>query len=428
MSTPEIGATADRLNLHCHCVAVERERLDTSLAAALDDEDLVRSLQATHRHLFSSSPVFVGAGHLRAMQAVIDAYSRLAGLPAMQERVGDHLRELGLDPPDRRVPALLGFDFHLTDDGPRLIEVNTNPGGVLLALHLQNAQKACCEAVEEMERPLASPAEIEQALVTMARSALFEESGDRRPRIAIIDDQPTEQFLFPEFRLYAELFRRHELDAVIADPTDLRFDAGRLRDGEGPIDGVYNRSTDFELSQSESAALRNAWESGHVGVTPDPWAWATWADKRNLILASDDVALHDLGLDDPARNVLLTHVPRTELLCHQNADDLWTRRKSLFFKPASGHGSRGAYSGRKLTRRKFDEILSLGPRQAFVAQEAIPPSERVLLFDETERRLKLDVRCVTWHGRILMLVGRLYRGQTTNMRTEGGGLATAFVA
>src|SRR3546814_10584122 len=28
--------------------------------------------------------------------------------------------------------GVLGLDFHLTVDGPRLIEVNTNPGGLLL--------------------------------------------------------------------------------------------------------------------------------------------------------------------------------------------------------------------------------------------------------------------------------------------------------
>src|SRR3546814_19774553 len=39
--------------------------------------------------------------------------------------------------------GVLGLDFHLTVDGPRLIEVNTNPGGLLLKAVLVNAVQAC---------------------------------------------------------------------------------------------------------------------------------------------------------------------------------------------------------------------------------------------------------------------------------------------
>src|SRR3546814_20950078 len=39
--------------------------------------------------------------------------------------------------------GVLGLDFHLTVDGPRLIEVNTNPGGLLLNAVLVDAVPAC---------------------------------------------------------------------------------------------------------------------------------------------------------------------------------------------------------------------------------------------------------------------------------------------
>src|SRR3546814_15868306 len=39
--------------------------------------------------------------------------------------------------------GVLGLDFHLTVDGPRLIEVNTNPGGLLLNAVLVDAVQAC---------------------------------------------------------------------------------------------------------------------------------------------------------------------------------------------------------------------------------------------------------------------------------------------
>jgi len=33
---------------------------------------------------------------------------------------------------------------------------------------------------------------------------------------------------------------------------------------------------------------------------------------------------------------------------------------------------------------------------------------------------------VTYNGKVQQLSARLYQGQTTNLRTEGGGLATVF--
>ena len=40
--------------------------------------------------------------------------------------------------------------------------------------------------------------------------------------------------------------------------------------------------------------------------------------------------------------------------------------------------------------------------------------------------MKVDVRCYVYRGEIQLLGARLYRGQTTNFRTDGGGLAAVF--
>jgi hypothetical protein len=39
---------------------------------------------------------------------------------------------------------------------------------------------------------------------------------------------------------------------------------------------------------------------------------------------------------------------------------------------------------------------------------------------------KVDVRLYTYDGRLLLAAARLYQGQTTNFRTEGGGFAPVF--
>ena len=40
--------------------------------------------------------------------------------------------------------GLLGYDFHLGEAGPRLIAINTNPGGAFLNAVLGRFQTLCC--------------------------------------------------------------------------------------------------------------------------------------------------------------------------------------------------------------------------------------------------------------------------------------------
>jgi hypothetical protein len=67
----------------------------------------------------------------------------------------------------------------------------------------------------------------------------------------------------------------------------------------------------------------------------------------------------------------------------------------------------------------WDE-LSAG---AYVAQSLVAPSERHLADASTERPLKIDIRVYAYAGTIKQVAARLYRGQTTNFRTPGGGFA-----
>ena len=102
------------------------------------------------------------------------------------------------------------------------------------------------------------------------------------------------------------------------------------------------------------------------------------------------------------------------------ADDLWQRRKSLFFKPVDGFGSKAAYRGDKLTRTTFEHILA----HRYVAQALAPTSfRRIQSADGVEADLRVDVRNYALHGATWLRAARLYRGQTTNFRTVGGGFA-----
>lgn len=413
------------LNRECFCVSLD----DTALAQALDADlgepslsELVRSRCPT---LYAARPVFVDAALLARMQEVVQAVEAVVALPAWQEHV------LSAAPGIARADAMgargvfFGYDFHLAGDQLALIEINTNAGGALLNVALARAQRACCPAVEPWMPTQDGVSAFEHAIVEMFR-AEWTAHGTRGPlsSIAIVDDDPQGQYLYPEFVLFQRLFARHGIGAVIADPAELAWHDGALWHGARRIDLVYNRLTDFYLDAPGSAALRNAYLAHAVVVTPHPRAHALYADKRHLALLSNPERLAALGAPEPVRRLLSAHVPRTEVVEADHAERLWHERRGLFFKRASGFGSRAAYRGDKITRRVWQEIVSSGD---YVAQAFAAPGERWIDGDAGESRaLKFDLRVYTYAGRMQWAAARLYQGQTTNFRTPGGGFAPVF--
>ena len=165
--------------------------------------------------------------------------------------------------------------------------MNTNAGGAFLNELLAKAQLACCR---EMNQPFRfSPV---GAFGTMSspcsrpNGASMETDRPLR-RIAIVDDEPEAQYLYPEFILAREMLARAGYEAEIAAPESLRFEGGRLLLEGEPVDLVYNRLVDFALEEPRHAALRMAYVSHAAAITPNPHNHALMADKRNLVLLSD---------------------------------------------------------------------------------------------------------------------------------------------
>jgi hypothetical protein len=413
---------SEMLNRDCRCISIDREALDRALQAAIGDTGLYETIRESRPHLFASTAVFVSRRHVERMGAIVRAVEAVAALPGYRERVLAWAPDIArFDPGTRGV--FLGYDFHLGPEGPQLIEINTNAGGALLNGLLARAQRACCKEMEGMAPASAEPGATEKDFLDMFLAEWRYVRGEGAPRtIALVDDAPSEQYLYPEFLLFRTLFRRHGIEAVIADPAELAWRDKRLWYRDTVIDLVYNRLTDFPLAHESHAAVRAAYLDGGAVVTPHPRAHALYADKRNLTLLTDESFLRSLALPPATLATLLGGIPRTVTVTPERGEELWNTRRQWFFKPAAGYGSRAAYRGDKLTRRVWREILA----GAYVAQAKVEPAVRSLRLDEDAVSLKFDIRLYVYAGRVQRVAARLYQGQTTNFRTRGGGFAPVF--
>jgi hypothetical protein len=420
VAVPGCGYAPQALNRECFCLTLEREALHAALNRESQDPDFCRRLVETRPTLFSNVPVFLARADVAAMLRMVLAIEAAVQSRGYREAVLSWAPDIANRDFGPR-GAFMGYDFHLAADGPKLIEINTNAGGGYLNALLARAQHACCA---EMELGLQSSGveKFESAVIDMFRNEWALQRGtEELRRIAIVDDRPEEQYLYPEFVLARRLFQRNGIDAVIAAPELLRYEGGQLRAEGEVIDLVYNRLVDFAFGNPGHAALRAAYLDGAVVVTPNPHVHALFADKRNLTLLSDQALLGAWDLP-PEMVADLRGVPHTVLVSPANAEGLWERRKGLFFKPAGGHGSKAVYRGDKLTRGVWAEIAMGG----FVAQQFAPPSERMIRLDGVPQVRKADVRLYVYDGRLLIPAARLYQGQATNFRTPGGGFAPVF--
>lgn len=416
----EFSSMAASLNRNCDCSATDVPALRLELDAALHP-DLGLSVTESHPHLFSAAPVFVDAAHVSAMQELIDAVYAVTRLP------GYELRALAAAPAIARhrtmaLGAFTAFDFHITADGPRLIEINTNAGGALLNAAARRAQPPCCAGNERRFRTAPDAGTLESRFVAMfAREWRLARGAAPLRSIAIVDEHPERQYLYPEFLLFRKLFQARGYDVVIADPRDLTGGANGLACNGHPIDLVYNRLTDFYLEQPAHRALQLAYESDSAVITPHPRAHALLASKRNLALLTDSGFLESIAAPPSDAAMLKRMIPTTHLVDASEA--WWSDRKRWFFKPVDGFGSRGGYRGDKMTRRVFAEVT----RGGYVAQEFTPPGERWRIREGRREAFKVDTRAYVYDGAIQLVAARLYQGQTTNFRTAGGGFAPVYV-
>ena len=366
-----------------------------------------------HENL-SQATVTVAKSDLRTMLRLVRLLDRLSRNPVYRERVYAQVPEVAAFDPGHDA-VMMCYDFHLSGTGPKLIEVNTNAGGGMLAyLTRYPSLPLSADSLKGRLR--------ERLLQTFADEIRqFSGGGKDRPeRIVIIDDEPERQYLFPEMRAFADLFVAWGVPVDIADPQQLRASADGIWFAGQPVDLIYNRHCDFYLQSASMAGLRDAYLARKVCLTPNPHQYGLLADKRRMLLWSDPVQRHAFSLTDADQVLVDKTLPACALLGDLDLALVWSERKRRVFKPVDSFGSRGVLLGEKISRKRFDEL----PLATTLVQELVPPSVTDVPGAEP---MKTDLRLYAYRNRVLGVTARLYRGQVTNLRTPGGGFARVKV-
>eukprot|EP01060_Flectonema_neradi_P015013 TRINITY_DN21705_c0_g1_i2.p1 TRINITY_DN21705_c0_g1~~TRINITY_DN21705_c0_g1_i2.p1 ORF type:complete len:466 (+),score=97.58 TRINITY_DN21705_c0_g1_i2:53-1399(+) len=336
--------------------------------------------------------------------------------PAVWEQVKDFIDSKVWDcdepalPSDKDDPLLssklpygafmLGFDFHITPNGPKLIEVNTNAGGLATALSIGGCN--------QFEKTL-----LKQQWVAALLSEYATASGKKAPRnMVIVDENPAEQGLYAEMLHFAKLIEEHLrkqpesrlFQCFVCDPSELVVDESsgvlNFKDNSGnsfPVDLMYNRLTDFRFEEPANQHIRKACLANTLVVTPHPASYVRIADKRLLPLMVHNV------------------VPTTVSLSSKPMEYWEKNKKRYVFKPASGNASKGVYRGDKISIAKLKGL----PLEETLAQEYCPPGE-------SDDGSKYDLRVYTSGGKILGVASRQFTGQVMEMRSANSGFRAAL--
>lgn len=419
----------ERLNKECFCISLNNDELNSKFDTLVNQTGFSQTLRQSHPHLFSNVATFICEHHIEKMQQLINAVEKVTQNQQYQMALlaqSDAIAQI--NPAQKGV--FYSYDFHLDESGPHLIEINTNAGGGLLNAYLTEAQHACCPEVKEFFSTGSDARNISAKNIAANIIQMFEQEwrlargSEPLTSILILDDEPEKQGLYPEFLLFQSLFLQNGYQAYIASAKELSIKNNEVYFGDCKIDLIYNRLTGFYLAEPVHALIKDAYTHNLAVITPHPRAYSLHADKRALAILTDATQLALWGIEQKDIALFSECIPKTYLMSDFSEAELWEKRKQFFFKPFHGFGSKATYRGDKLTKSTFQSIFQ---QQDYIVQTFAQPSGRTVKVDDKDSDLKFDLRVYVYDAKIQLMAARLYQGQTTNMRTPGGGFSGVLV-
>lgn len=341
---------------------------------------------------------------IQKAQKIISLLYNLRQQPSYLQHYQSLIADKGLKDPGNK-SIMMSYDFHLDQQqNLKLVEVNTNAAFLILGYEMYRMKG------HDLPVPDFSPDEIRRSIET--EMELQGKSTGPGFKVAITDDAPSQQRLYAEFLTYNELFKSFGWDSRIVDYRELFNDFHP--------DFIYNRHTDFFLTEPSSSVLREKFLNRDVCVSPNPFEYLMLADKQRLIDWGTPGFLEDQGMSGADLDLIRIAVPESYDISTETADQIWSNRKKFFFKPKNAFGSKQSYRGGTISRSTYDKIVG----QDMIAQEYMPAPEQTFETPDGPNAFKYDLRCYAYQGRMQLVLARLYQGQVTNLRTPYGGFAT----
>ena len=291
------------------------------------------------------------------------------------------------------------FDFHLSDENPKLIEINTNASSSITSWLLGEAEGKFVNSKPYLE---------------LLECAIKEETNSKcNMNIAIIDDDFKNQASYFEFIYYKKLFENMGHRVFICDPKDLVWKNERLLFKDINLDFVYNRCCDFLFEKN--LQLKEAFLCSKVCFSPNPHEYNLLANKQRMIELTREEFLNKLGLSEKTKKLIQSTVPQTFEVMDFSFSELKKIKHKFVFKPKTLFGSKLVYVGKSISNIKLSKIYNSN----FLAQTYIRPP--------TWEEFKYDLRIYTYKSDIHLVSARLYKGQVTNARTKGGGFSSVEI-
>ena len=275
-------------------------------------------------------------------------------------------------------------------------------------------------------------------------NALYEAYGRARgnratPRIGILDwrEVPT----YSEFVLFAEYFRSHGLDTVIADPREAELRDGSLVLAGVPVDLIYKRVLLSELVArcGLNHPVIRAVQSGAVCMV-NPFRCKILHKKATLAVLSDERNAELFSAAE--RRAIDAHVPWTRTVAEQTTlhggrkvdlvPFILDNRERLVLKPNDEYGGKGIVLGWEVDGAAWERAVRTALAEPHVVQERVPiPSEpfpSLVNGRVTYAERILDTNPFAWHGAYVEgCLSRLSTAALVNVTAGGGSQVPTFL-
>ncbi|MBK1720259.1 hypothetical protein [Thiocystis violacea] len=379
--------------------------------------------------------------------ALVHASQYLERDPVLARRyLGDWVDQFGdlltLDPgyPQRAVLARL--DVLPTQDGPKVIEFNPTPGGILQGDQLTELFQRLADQIgfdrEWRIRPLLVFPPVRESLVNTYRAW----GGQGDPLLVFAVPRELKDLVDP-IQATIDALAQSGLSARIADPGELEFTDGALRHRGEPV-GVLVRvflPKMIQMIPGLGERLQGIYAAVRAGAVCLVTAFRnTLLGHKALFALISDPEI-DLGLPEEVAELVRAHVPWTRLLIDGSSRDPagqpidllpWAiaQRQQLVCKPVSGYGGSDVVLGWTLEETAWREHLEKAARRggSLLQQRVtlVPRTYPSLAEGLPSAELYADQNIYIADGELVGYLTRLATTPITNV-SQGASIVPCFL-